>query len=291
MRGAEAGLLLLCCRLGEDVTPLTSREYRILMQRVTSSHLTGTEVTVEHLCSLGYGAEESGRIVSLLAREDALEAYLSAARRQGIAVLTRIADGFPQRLRRLQMDCPATLFCRGDVKLLQSRCVSLVGARNIMPENREFACRVGLLAAREGVTLVTGGARGADTAAQEACLQAGGSAICFVPDELYRHPPRERVLYCSADGFAQPFTSIRALSRNGLIHALGEKTVVAQAGLRSGGSWSGTVDNLRRRLSEVYVFEDGSEAARTLCELGATPVAASVRSLLDLHPLQLSIFD
>ena len=76
----------------------------------------------------------------------------------------------------------------------------------------------------------------------------------------------------SEDGFDLPFSTPRALRRNRLIHAMGEKTLVAQASLETGGTWAGTTDNLRRGYSPVFVFDDGSEAANALSSLGAQPV-------------------
>ena len=116
--------------------------------------------------------------------------------------------------------------------------------------------QAGKLAAAEGFTLVSGGAAGADTVAQEACLAAGGRVICFVPDSLLDHPARQNVLYCSAGGYELPFSTPRALARNCLIHAMGEKTLVAQCAEGTGGTWSGSQWNLRRGMSELYVFDD-----------------------------------
>ena len=147
------------------------------------------------------------------------------------------------------------------------------------------------MAAREGFTLVSGGANGADTAAQEACLAAGGKVICFVPDELSRYAPGENLLYCSADGYDLSFSSSRALRRNYFIHALGEKVFVAQCPNTSGGTWSGTSDNLKHRWSEVYVLCDGSDGAEALMALGAVGVDENLPPLADLLSYQLSIFD
>ena len=128
-------------------------------------------------------------------------------------------------------------------------------------------------------------------AAQDACLSAGGNVICIVPDELTRHAPREHMLFCSEEGYQCAFTSARALHRNHLIHALGEKVFVAQCGLRTGGTWSGTADNLRRGLSPVFAFGDGSEAMTALASLGAELLPQAPASIAALAPRQLSIFD
>ena len=141
------------------------------------------------------------------------------------------------------------------------------------------------------ITLVSGGAAGADTAAQEACLAAGGRVICFVPDSLLDHPARQNVLYCSAGGYELPFSTPRALARNCLIHAMGEKTLVAQCAEGTGGTWSGSQWNLRRGMSELYVFDDGSAASAVLQSCGAERLPDIPASLALLRPFQLSIFD
>lgn len=293
MQAAEKSLLLLCCKLGQAVKPLTAAEYRQLSEYMRVMALTraeqDNEVSPEQLMSLGCSPEMSRRVTGLLDREKALREYLSKA--EDTAVVTRISQSFPRRLFRLEGDCPAALFCKGDVRLLNSRCISLVGSRLLFPRGREFARQIGRMAAQEGFALVSGGANGADTAAQEACLAAGGTVICFVPDELSRYAPRENLLYCSADGYDLSFSSARALRRNHFIHALGEKVFVAQCPNTSGGTWAGTSDNLKHRWSEVYVLRDGSDGAEALIVLGAVGVDENLPPLADLLSYQLSIFD
>ncbi|MBQ6431241.1 MAG: DNA-processing protein DprA [Oscillospiraceae bacterium] len=293
MRGAEEGLLLLCCKLGQPVKPLTPTEYlQMRALAVAKAPVIGSlgDVTPEYLSSLGYSEDMTDRILSLLNRPRILRDYLAA--QKDVCVITRLdAERFPRRLRRLGGDCPATLFCRGDIRLLNTRCVAAVGSRRLLSRGRAFAQEVGRRAAEEGFTLVSGNAAGADSAAQDACLQAGGRVVCFVPDELTRYAPRENVLYCSADGYDLPFSAARALYRNLLIHALGEKTFVAQCPAASGGTWSGASENLKRGLSDVYVLDDGSKGADALCALGASPVEDRLPSIGALRSRQLSIFD
>ena len=294
MRGAEEALLLLCCKLGQPVKPLTPAEYRQMEAYVAAMTLTRPkgdlgEITPQYLATLGYNEEMSRRILSLLGRPRVLHDYLTA--HKDIAVLTRLDESFPRRLRRLGSDCPAALFCKGDASLLNSRCIAAVGSRMLFARGYRFAQEVGRLAANEGFTLVSGNAVGADTVAQKACLQAGGTVVCFVPDELTKYAARKNVLYCSAYGYDLPFSNARALFRNLLIHALGEKTFVAQCPSSSGGTWSGTSENLKRGLSDVYVLDDGTDGASALVALGAIPVEDRLPPIADLLSYQLSIFD
>lgn len=294
MRPSEEGLLLLCCKLGQPVRPLSPSEYKQLEAYVRAMNLTRSkddfqEVTPKYLASLGYSEEMSQRIHSLLDRPEALNSYLAA--QPDISIITRISDRFPHRLRRLGSDCPPALFCKGDTALLDSRCISLVGSRMLFPRGSAFARRIGTMAANEGFTLVSGGASGADSAAQEACLAAGGDVICFVPDRLESYSSRPHVLYCCAEGYDLPFSNTRALRRNFFIHAMGEKTFVAQCPRTAGGTWQGSRENLKHGWSELYVLNDGSEGADALARLGASFVEDDLPPLADLLSYQLSIFD
>ena len=104
-------------------------------------------------------------------------------------------------------------------------------------------------------------------------MSAGGRVISIVADELTKWSPRENVLYLSEEDFDAPFTIQRAISRNRCIHAMGTMVFVAQANLEKGGSWQGSVQNLRQRWSQVAIFRDGSEAAERLIQMGAIPVS------------------
>ena len=246
------------------------------------------DVTVKDMRRLGYSEYEAGHIVSLLGRERQLDGYLLAAEKADVAVITRLDARFPQRLReQLGARCPAALFCRGDLRLLQRPCISVVGSRHLASPGAQFAAQAGRLAAREGFTLCSGDAMGADRTAQEACLRGGGSVLIFPATELVYCPARENVLYAAEGGFELGFSAQRALGRNRFIHAMGEKTLVAQTSFGKGGTWNGSLDNLQHEYSPLFVFDDGSEGARALCARGATPVQA-LTSLQALTPAQLS---
>lgn len=293
MRQTERGLLLLCCPLGDPMAgALSLAQARELSRRARAAGIGEEDpfrdVTVKDVRRLGYSEYEAGHIVSLLGRERQLDGYLLAAEKADVAVITRLDARFPQRLReQLGARCPAALFCRGDLRLLQRPCISVVGSRHLAQPGAQFAAQAGRLAAREGFTLCSGDAMGADRTAQEACLSNGGSVLIFPATELVYCPVRENVLYAAEGGFELGFSAQRALGRNRFIHAMGEKTLVAQTGFGKGGTWSGSLDNLQHEYSPLFVFDDGSEGARALCARGATPVQA-LTSLQALTPAQLS---
>ena len=291
MTAAERGVLLLCASLGGAERPLSMAQFRELSLRAQAHGVPqgdlNAELTQRDVERLGYPAADAEHIAALLSRERRLEESLTAAERCGIVPLTRITAAYPVPLaRKLSVSCPPVLFAKGELLLMRRECVSLVGSRELNAAGRAFARRVGRLAAEEGLTLVSGGAAGADTEAQEACLAAGGSVIVFTPGRLTELPVRRNVLYLSEGGWTLPFSVPRAMSRNRLIHAMGEKTLVAQTGFGSGGTWNGTLDNLRHGWSTVFVHDDGSEGAAALIARGAEPAAAALTSLRTLEPSQ-----
>lgn len=273
MTGPEKGFLLLSSHLGDPERKiLTVPQMRYLGQRVREMEMTqpDRDLTEADLMALGYGREKIGQILTLLEDEEVLEYYLLKGKQADCVPVTRVSEGYPALLRqRLTGDAPGCLWVKGDLSLLNTPAIALVGSRELRQENREFAEAVGAFAAERGLTLVSGNARGADKAAQNACLKAGGSVISIVADELTKHSRKERIVYVSEDGFEEPFSSQRALSRNRCIHALGQVVFVAQSDLKKGGTWQGTAANLRHNWSPVLCFRDGSEGSLALEQMGA----------------------
>ena len=291
MTGKERGFLLLTSQLGDpERKPLTVAQFRTLARRVSlmEGPKGNGEVTEEDLLALGYDRSMAFHILQLLADEGQLDRYLYRGKLKSCFPVSRAGDAYPAVVRnRLGLDAPGCLWLQGDAGLLQTQMISLVGSRDLAAPNYAFAQRVGEEAARQGITLVSGNARGADTEAQEACLQNGGKVISVVADELENCPLRESVLYVSEDSFDLPFSGIRALSRNRIIHALGYLTFVAQSNLGKGGTWDGTVKNLSNNWSPVFCYADGSLAATELEQRGATLI--DITQLSDFATLQSNI--
>ena len=273
MNALERGFLLLSSHLGNPQRcPLTTAQLRTLADRMRTMDSPGEDRNLRpsDLMALGYTREFSQRVVALLEEEAVLTHYLRRGANMGCRPITRVSAEYPLILRqRLGLDSPGCLWVKGDVSILNAPAIALVGSRELREENRAFAEEVGRQAARQGLVLVSGNARGADRAAQNACLAAGGRVISVVADELAKQPLREKVLYVSEEGFDEPFSSQRALSRNRVIHALGRMVFVAQLDLGKGGTWDGTVKNLRFGWSPVACFRDGSEASLQLEQMGA----------------------
>lgn len=296
MRGAERGFLLLTCHLGDpEQKVLTVSQLRTLARRVRGGGCSDPDRALQpsDLKAMGYSTAMAEHIVSLLARDDLLDRYLRLGRRANCVPVTWATPGYPAALRqRLGLDSPGCLWAKGELSLLARPKIALAGSRDLESGNTGFAREVGRQAALQGYVLVSGNARGADRTAQESCLEHGGGVISIVADRLDEKKQRENVLYLSEEGFDLPFSAQRALSRNRCIHALGEKTFIAQCGLETGGTWDGTVKNLRNGWSPVYVFADGSDASAALEAMGAVPVLPQMLSDIGALPVfQGSLFE
>lgn len=254
MTAAERELLLLTGKLGDPTRkPLTRAQYAAMQE-----------------CESFFAAEFQ---LPLLKDTALLDRYLAEAEKGHCYPITCCSPDYPRILEdRLGTDAPMCLWAMGDPSLLKTPMIAVVGSRDLAPANGEFAREVGKQAALHGYTLVSGNARGTDRTAQDACLAYGGKVISIVPDELIRRTPRENVLYLSEDGYGEKFSSHRALSRNRYIHILGERTFVAQCNNGFGGTWDGTVKNLKYGWSQVYCFGDGSFAVHRLTQLGAAAI-------------------
>ena len=288
MTPRERGFLLLTSHLGNpERRALTPAQLRTLARRVQTMDKPAEDrdLSERDLLKLGYSRELAERIFTLLSREEELDYYLARGKKLGCVPVTRISDAYPPLLRyRLGLDAPGCLWTKGNLSLLSTPAIALVGSRDLQEPNRKFAEAVGLHAAKQGLTLISGNARGADQAAQNACLKAGGRVISIVADRLARHPLQEGVLYVSEDDYDEAFSAHRAISRNRCIHAMGQVVFVAQASLEKGGTWDGTVKNLKHGWSNVAGFRDGSEAAAALEQMGAFLISEQELNEYQINP-------
>jgi DNA processing protein len=112
------------------------------------------------------------------------------------AQLITIHDSFyPQRLREI-FDPPLLLFAIGRKELLSSHSIAIVGTRRPTPYGLAAAERLGADLAKTGLTVISGMARGIDTAAHKAALAEGGDTVAVLGcgvDVLY--PVENRKLY------------------------------------------------------------------------------------------------
>jgi len=113
---------------------------------------------------------------------------------QGIQILTWEDELYPPRLKEIQQP-PPVLYVRGEVLPEDHFAVSIVGTRRVTPYGRQVAEELSAFLAANGVTVVSGLARGVDAVAHSAALKAGGRTIAVLGSGVDRiYPPENHAL-------------------------------------------------------------------------------------------------
>ncbi len=183
-----------------------------------------------------------------LARSEAPPSFVLEARRtralDGPAPLRLGSSEYPARLLDLERPPPLIWF-RGECGRLGDPALSIVGARASTPYGRAMAASIAREVCRREGVVVSGGARGIDTAAHESCLSEGGGTVAVLGGGLEgpftgtqrRLHARIREgggLLLSEQPPWDPARRWTFPRRNRLIAALGWATVVVEAGKASG---------------------------------------------------------
>ncbi|MCU0985846.1 MAG: DNA-processing protein DprA [Acetobacteraceae bacterium] len=195
------------------------------------------EAAVEDLPRLARGRPVTLPSPEAIAREEEALAAL------GARLLLDTDALYPVALAMTE-DAPLALAVAGDPALLSRRAVAIVGARNASAGARMIAERLARDLADAGLAIVSGLARGVDTAAHEGALAEGGVTIAAVAGGLDRpYPPQNAALQAriSAEGavVAEAPLGTAAMAklfprRNRIVAGLSLGTVVVEAALKSG---------------------------------------------------------
>lgn len=139
---------------------------------------------------------------------------------------------------------PPLLFYLGEFDEADTRAIAIVGSRLCSEEGRVFAYTAGGALARQDITVVSGMARGIDTAAHQGALALGGRTIAVLGCALdHRFSPldREKIEKISNSGVVlseflpgSPALPEHFPQRNRIISGLSQGVVVIEAGVKSG---------------------------------------------------------
>lgn len=159
----------------------------------------------------------------------------------GARYLTLGQGLYPRSLGQLE-DAPPLLTVKGDLALLDRPMVAIVGARNASAAACRFARGLAYDLAQVGVTVVSGLARGIDSAAHDGSLERGTIAVIAGGIDVYYPPENEaRQKDIAERGLLiaemPPGTEPRARHfpyRNRIIAGLAAGTVVVEAAPKSG---------------------------------------------------------
>lgn len=260
--------------------------YAQLMQR-----FGGAEAALAALPDL---AVRGGRPL-VLADPRAIDAELAATARAGGRYVFLDDPDYPPLLAEIE-SAPPALIVRGDAALAQRPVVALVGARNASAAACRFARELAAQLANEGVVVVSGLARGIDTAAHMGSLNGGtigciasGIDIAFPPENagLQEEVAIRGLLIAEQPPGAEP-KARHFPSRNRIIAGLALGTVVVEAAPRSGSLITARLANEAGR--EVMAvpgspLDPRAQGCNLLIREGATLVQNAADVIEQIRPI------
>jgi DNA processing protein len=197
------------------------------------------------------------------------------------SVLTLADASYPKQLKEI-IDPPLALHFRGDPSILELPSIAMVGSRRASPYAMNVARHLVRALAPSGLAIVSGLARGIDSASHEAALDAGGKTIAVLGTGIDIIYPRENARLfrrIEADGLvltelapSSPPLSSHFPVRNRIISGLSLGTVIVEATSRSGSLI--TARTAAEQGREVYavpgsIFSKGTEGTHRLIQYGA----------------------
>jgi predicted Rossmann fold nucleotide-binding protein DprA/Smf involved in DNA uptake len=262
--------LLLCGVLGKNdpALALTTGEFGFLLEWLAAHQFSLTDVIQE---SAWKKLRESppkeldpARLEQLLSRGAAVAFAAERWTNKGVWISSSVDNEYPRRLRdRLGRRTPPIIYGFGDQQLLAGGSLAVVGSRQADKAALKFTTEVSRRAAQEGLTIISGGARGVDRTAMLAALEAGGKVVGVLADSLLKtavKPEFREAILAKRLALISPyypeagFSTGNAMGRNRLIYALSDFALIVNAEFEKGGTWAGATEELKaERRVPVFV--------------------------------------
>ncbi|WP_345325475.1 DNA-processing protein DprA [Candidatus Villigracilis proximus] len=235
------------------------------------------------LAEAGLGAKVIERV--LIARQKVdLDQVWAKIEAQGIKILTWQDEAYPSRLKEIAQP-PPVLYIRGEYLPDDLFAVAIVGTRRVTPYGRQVTEELSTFLASNGITVISGLARGVDAIAHQTALKAGGRTIGILGsgvDKIY--PPEhlklaeqmmERGAIISDYAPGTPPDASNFPPRNRIISALSLAVVVIEAGETSGALI--TAEFAAEQGREIFavpgsILAPQSKGTNKLIQNGAQPL-------------------
>jgi len=292
-------IILICSNIGlnmkdeEGLKPYTTSQWNKLAEKIMQSSLKRPEAlfsTDEQVWSKELYLKENEiiRLKKLLARAGQLGVEIEQLQSQGINITTRAERTYPKRLKDvLKKNSPPLLYYCGNLSLLDTKSVAVVGSRDIDEAGLNYTKKFAARCAAEGLAIVSGGAKGVDTIAQNTALSAGGNVISVLSDSLSKKIKQKetrevitkgKLLLFSAVSPKAGFTVYGAMDRNKYIYGLSDFAVVISSDANKGGTWSGATENLNNKWVSLFVRQENDipKGNEKLLNMGAKPLSNEV---------------
>ncbi len=172
-----------------------------------------------------------------------LKEELYYIKKYDIEIVTILDRDYPLLLKQIYSP-PIVLYIKGNKQIINNRCLGVVGSRRASSYGIKNARTLSYDLVQSGFTVVSGLARGIDTAAHKGCLQARGETIAVLGSGLLDIYPRENQILsakiqqkgCIISEFSLKSRPARENfpRRNRIISGLSLGTLIVEAALPSG---------------------------------------------------------
>lgn len=266
---------------------LSAREYKSLARHLREIQRQPADLLLPNAQELIHECQhivEVARLQRLLGRGFLLSQVVDRWQSRAIWIISRADANYPRCLKnRLREDAPPILYGCGDISLLETGGLAVVGSRAIDVAVFDYSVEIGRLAVGAGRTVISGGAKGVDQAAMLGAIQSGGLVCEVMAENLERavldaqrrpHLMSGRMVLVSAYDPSAGFNVGHAMQRNKLIYALADASLVVASDFNKGGTWAGATEQLDKlRFVPVYVRSTGdiSKGLEALQKKGALP--------------------
>jgi len=269
----------------------------ILLKRALATFKTPETLLAAHPAALSaidnFGTTRAQAFQNAMPLDEA-QRTLDTARAHGFEILCPDDPRWPTGLKHIP-DPPIILFLRGQLLPQDNLALGIVGARECTIYGREQSARFGALLAGAGLTVISGGARGIDTAAHEGALRAKGRTIVVLGCGLLNcYPPENAGLYdrIAAEGSAilselpldAPPAKENFPPRNRIITGMSLGILVVEANLKSGSLITArlAVNDYNREVFALPGRIDSPASAGThhLIKTGAAHLVENVDDIL-----------
>lgn len=238
---------------------------------------------LHHLAAAGLNAGLCQHLAQVR-KEVCLDKLVDDIGAAGIQVLTWEDPAYPERLRNITQS-PFVIYLKGDLTEEDIWSVAVVGTRRFSPYGQQVTELMTRTLAEQGITIISGLARGIDGIAHKQALDAGGRTLAVLGsglDQIY--PPEHRGLAerISRQGGlisdyppGTPPDGSNFPPRNRIISALSKAVLVIEAGQKSGAL-----------ITANYAAEQGKDVFAVPGKITA-PLSKGTNQLIKLgaHPL------
>jgi DNA processing protein len=230
-------------------------------------------------------------------RQVDLDLIMANIEKKRVKVMTWEDSEYPRRLKEINQ-APPVLFINGSINVEDDWAVAVVGTRRVTPYGRQVTVEISRFLAQNGVTVVSGLARGVDAIAHQTAIQAGGRTIAVLGNGVdVVYPPEHRKLasdialqgaLVSDYPLGTPPDGVNFPPRNRIISGLSLATVVVEAGEKSGALI--TAEFAVEQGRDVFavpgsILTPQSEGTNRLIEQGARPLL-KMAEILDALKLE-----